>query len=65
MQHWTWTLVALPVDTSNSASNLSSTALQQEHTGGSRHACPAPEEVQPLDRSGPVHQGALIPLVKK
>ena len=61
VQHWTWTLVALPVDTSNSASNLSSTALQQEHTGGSQRACPAPEEVQPLDRSGPRHQGADTP----
>ena len=61
MQHWAWTLVALPVDTSNSASNLSSTALQQEHTGGCRRACPAPEEVQPLDRSGPRHQGADTP----
>ena len=61
VQHWTWTLVALPVDTSNSASNLSSTALQQEHTGGSRRACSAPEEVQPLDRSGPRHQRADTP----
>ena len=62
MQHWTWTLVALPVDTSNSARNFSSTVLQQEHTGGSRDACPAPVEVQLLDRSGPCHQGADTPV---